>query len=135
MTSVLCAFCGEYKQSVATPCHNPACQSQAMTDKPKVTAELAKSVTTIDGTTGDVTTTRAGKLRGFGKGFAEYLSKAPKTVMPDVVINTGTYPEGHKKASTWAVQIMIEPLDNEMDAITVADRVASVIKAELGRVK
>jgi hypothetical protein len=102
-----------------------------MTDKPKVTAHLDKPVTTIDGETGDVSVTRKGVMKGFGKGLEEFIQKGMK-VSVGAEIFVGQFPDGHKDAGHWAVQIMISPFPSQIVANATADRVLPIIEGLLG---
>ena len=105
-----------------------------MTDK-KVEFHRGKPVIEIDGTTGEVKQTRVDTIKGFGRGFRDYVLKGPKQTLADITVNTGAWPATHARAGKWVVQIMIDPFETEEDAITMADRVKNVVDAELRRVK
>ena len=104
-----------------------------MSDKPKVTAHLEKPVTTIDGDTGDVTVTRKGVMKGFGKGLTEFIQKGGAvTVSIGAEIFVGQIPPGKKDAGKWAVQVMIQSFDSRELANATADRVLPIIEGILG---
>lgn len=94
-----------------------------MSKKP-IVAEIDKRITTIDGDTHEVTV--AGKLKGFGQGFAEYIAGSVRAV--DVSVSVGQYPETHAKAGRYAIQIMIDDFPNEGDANALADRLSPKMK-------
>ena len=93
-----------------------------MTQKPKVSAEIVERTTIIDNDTGEQEIHIKGKLKGFGKGFADYIAGSVRKV--DVTVNTGQYPKGHAKEGRWAVQIMVDDFETQGDANTLADRLA-----------
>lgn len=99
-----------------------------MEEKPKVSAVVEERATTIDQATGTHEVMVKGKVKGFGKGFRDYVMKGGKVVAPDIIVNTGQYPEGHAKAGQWAIQIMIEPFDSEEDAATLSERITPKLK-------
>lgn len=92
-------------------------------------AVIEEKTTTIDQNTGTHEVTVKGRIEGFAQGFRDYVMKGNKIVAPDIVVNTGQYPAGHAKAGKWAIQIMIEPFDDEDDAATLAERITPKLKA------
>jgi hypothetical protein len=105
-----------------------------MTDK-KVEAHLDKPTVEIDGKTGDVTTRQNGVMKGFGRGFRDYVTKGPQQTEVDLTVDVGQWPEGYPRPGKWVVQIRLDPFDKEEDAITMADRMKNVVDLELRRVK
>ena len=104
-----------------------------MTEKPKVTAHLDPHVTTIDGKTGHVTVSRKGEFKGFGRGMAEFIQKGGAvTVSVGADVNVGQFPDGHKHAGKWAVQVLISPFDSKELANATADKVLPIIEGLLG---
>jgi hypothetical protein len=101
-----------------------------MKKKPKVTAYLEKSRTTIDNATGNVLTERAGVLKGFGKGFQDYLKWS--IVQVDIETNTGQFPDTHVHAGKWAVQILLSPCDTQEQANVLADKLTPIVRNALG---
>ena len=99
--------------------------------KPKVTAHLEKPVTTIDNATGESNVTRKGVLKGFGKGFQDYLKGS--IVQVDVETNTGQFPDTHVHAGKWAVQILLSPCDTQEQANALAGKITPIVRQALGR--
>jgi len=100
-----------------------------MSDKPKVTAHLDKPVTTIDADTGDVTVTRKGQLKGFGKGFQDYLRGSIDHV--EIEGNVGQFPEGHPREGKWAVQIMLSYCETKEQADALCDKAVPIVQKAL----
>lgn len=100
-----------------------------MSEKTKVVANVeSREVTIHEDQQGEIYhgDTIKGKLKGFGKGFADYIAKSMANV--DVTVNTGQFPAGHPKAGRWAIQIMVDDFETQEDANTLADRMTPKLK-------
>ena len=98
-----------------------------------VTAIMTKAQTTIDGNSGDVTVSRSGVFKSFGKGFRGYVMRGPQHVSVGAQTVVGQLPQGHPEAGKWAVQVSIFPFDTKILANEMADgRITPLIESLLG---
>lgn len=107
-------------------------QEMAKEPKAKVAAIMGKPETTIDADTGNVRVTRQGVMKGFGKGFRDYVMKGNVSQQIGAEVKVGQFPEGHELAGKYAVQIMLQAFDKREYANDYADRVTPIIEGVLG---
>jgi hypothetical protein len=99
--------------------------------RPKITAEIEKTVTTVENDSGDVTITKKGKFKGFDKGLRDYILKGAMEVKVGATVSVGQFPEGQPDAGQWAIQLIVSPFPEKEFADEMADKLTPIIEGYL----